>query len=167
MQDSDAPALHAMPDADLNDTALVSSHFTDFCAEADATQVMGRTHHEQTRTGGASQGWRQLPLEAFFVASATTVSELPVGTETTGEIMPIMPCAASSLFGEHFMEPAPVSEYGTPVPVVENIAPQSAYRFVPEDDTGLVTPQFSDSTVEALAPRIIGSLPLVPESAVS
>ena len=101
LHDSDAPALHAMPDADLNDTALVSSHFTDFCAEADATQVTGRTHHEQTRTRGASQGWRQLPLEAFVVASATTVSELPVGTETTGEIVPIMPCAASSLFGEH------------------------------------------------------------------
>ena len=45
-------ALNAMPDADLNDTALVSSHFTDFCEEADATQVMGRTHREQTRTGG-------------------------------------------------------------------------------------------------------------------
>ena len=44
MIEYEAPALNAMPDADLNDTALVSLHFTDFCEEADATQVMGRTH---------------------------------------------------------------------------------------------------------------------------
>ena len=103
----------------------------------------------------------------FLLLLPRSVSELPVGTETTGETVPIVPRAASSLFGGHFMEPAPVSEYGTPVPVVENIAPQSAYRFVPEDDTGLVNPQFFDSTVEALAPRMMGSLPLMPESAVS
>ena len=74
--------------------------------------------------------------------------------------------------------PAPVFEYVAPAPVIENIAPVPAVTFdapsqhlppvfstatvatdVNLDITGLVSPQFSSTDVEASAPQVVVSLP--------
>ena len=86
-------------DGHLGGTGLVTSLLSDGCVETPATPVMGRSHHDQTKSEGTKRRCgrlfpkallrrRQLSLKALLGAPTTDVPGLPVIGETVENTAP-------------------------------------------------------------------------------